>query len=66
MAIDTLAKRASTLNICSFQLPIPDGVVDQGDRQTLLRYYSGILAGAAVEAAKNIWDRISIKMGIGL
>ena len=65
MAIDTLAKRASVLNIASLQLPIPDGTISQGDRQSLLRAYTGILAGAAV-AVKNVWNKLSIRLGVGL
>jgi hypothetical protein len=49
MAIDTATKRASMLTFSSNHLlPIPSGAFDQGDRQTLLGLYSGILAGAAV------------------
>lgn len=47
MAIDTLAKRNSVLSVSSCILPIPDGTIDQGDRQTLLRVVSSILADAA-------------------
>lgn len=65
MAIDTLAKRASTLNISSFQLPIPDGAITQSDRQALLRFYSGILAGAAA-VIKNVYSKMAINIGIGL
>lgn len=65
MAIDTLAKRASVLNIASLQLPIPDGTISQGDRQSVLRFYSGILAGAAI-IVKNIHRKISIMIGVGL
>jgi len=45
MAIDTLAKRNSVISINSVILPIPDGTIGQDDRQTLLRFYGGILAG---------------------
>ena len=48
MAIDTLAKRNSVLNIQSVILPITDGTIAAGDRETLLRNYSGILSGAAI------------------
>lgn len=41
MAIDTQAKRASALWIVQ-----PDGTIAQADRQTVLRVYGGILAGA--------------------
>ncbi len=47
MAIDTAAKRASAA--CAGFIPnlfiIPDGVIDQGNRQTLGDIYSGILSG---------------------
>jgi hypothetical protein len=48
MAIDTAAKRASVLGFALVPLLLvpPDGVIDQGDRQTLLHLYSGVLAGA--------------------
>ncbi len=49
--MDTAAKRASAVNISSPWrgiLPFPDGVIGQGDRQTVAFMYSGILAGAAV------------------
>ena len=66
MAIDTLAKRASVLNIASLQLPIPDGTISQGDRQSLLRVYTGILAGVVAVAVKNAWNKLSIRLGVGL
>jgi len=40
MALDTINKRGSVL--CT--LPIPDGLIDQGDRQQLLWCYPGLLA----------------------
>jgi len=46
--MDTAAKRASAVNVGSPWrgiLPFPDGVIDQGDRQTVAFMYSGILAG---------------------
>lgn len=43
MAVDTLSKRVSALNI---SLPIPDGTISAGDRQHVLWTYSGILAAA--------------------
>ncbi len=43
MAIDTAAKRASVAGMI-----IPDGTLDQGDRQTIAGFYGGILATAAV------------------
>ena len=49
MAIDTQAKRASVLYIVQ-----PDGTIAQADRQTLLRVYGGILAGAPVVSTPEI------------
>lgn len=43
--IDTQIKRASVLGIVQ-----PDATIDQGDRQTLLGVYAGILAGVLVIA----------------
>lgn len=66
MAIDTLAKRNSTLIIQGGAgLVVPDGTIDQGDRQSILNQFSGILAGAAVEVAQAI-QTVSIRMGISL
>jgi hypothetical protein len=51
MAADTSQKRISAMNIkCPWRRSgvIPDGTIDQGDRQGAFRMYSGILAGAAV------------------
>lgn len=49
MAIDSKGKRMSAMNAGGFDLVLPDAdsSVDQTDRQHLLEYYSGILAGAA-------------------
>ena len=46
MAIDTAAKRASALGfgLIASLFIIPDGTIDQGDRQTISNMYSGILA----------------------
>ena len=41
MAIDTAAKRASVMHMI-----IPDGSIDQADRQTITWMYGGILASA--------------------
>ena len=66
MAIDTLAKRNSTLIIQgSAGLVVPDGTIDQGDRQSILKQFSGILADAAVEVIQAI-QTVSIRMGISL
>ncbi len=46
MAIDSAVKRASVAGFI-----IPDGTLDQGDRQTIAGMYRGILATAAVVSA---------------
>lgn len=48
MAIDSASKRASALGFgfIAITLVIPDGTLDQGDRQTIADQYSGILASA--------------------
>lgn len=43
MPIDSLQKRASIA-----YLVLPDATIDAGDRQTLAKLYSGILAGAPI------------------
>ena len=49
MALDSLIKRASALNFVGGRLlPPPDGTIDQGDRQTFVGFYSGILAEEAI------------------
>lgn len=48
MAIDSATKRFSILDFGIGGIPIPDGSFDQGDRQTFLDGYSGILYGTAV------------------
>mgnify|MGYP001593995764 CR=1 FL=1 len=48
MAIDSALKRASALNVSSPWrniLPMPDGSINQDDRQTVALHYSGIAAG---------------------
>jgi hypothetical protein len=50
MAIDTAAKRSSSLDHeepWQFCAPIPDGAIGQGDRQHSIWSYSGILAEAS-------------------
>lgn len=51
MAVDTAVKRHSALHVLVPSVPLPDGTVGAGDRQTLARLYSGILAGEPVAAA---------------
>jgi hypothetical protein len=52
MALDSVLKRASAINIqCPWRgiLPIPDNDVEQPDRQVVSLFYSGITAGEPVE-----------------
>jgi hypothetical protein len=65
MAIDTAVKRNSVLAIATNLLPLPDNTIDQGDRQTLLRHYAGILAGAAEEILNKL-QKMSIDIGISI
>jgi len=54
MAVDTASKRGSAIYmLCPWRvIPIiPDGTIDQGDRQHAAWMYSGILAGAPVVVA---------------
>ncbi len=46
MAIDTENKRRSIVGLggIGVMLPVPDTVIDQGDRQQIAGYYRGILA----------------------
>lgn len=56
MAVDTALKRASVINVSSPWrgiLPLPDGVMGQGDRQVVALMYSGISAAVAEEAEGN-------------
>ena len=51
MAADTATKRCSAINIGSpwrGVLPIPDGTISQGDRQTVMLMYAGVLATVPV------------------
>ena len=53
MAIDTKAKRAAALTFQTEDFCIfPDGTIDQGDRQAISGFYSGILAAAQAAVAK--------------
>lgn len=51
MAIDTLVKRNSALSFSTLLLPVPDGTIDQADRQTMAFSYGGILSGIAAVVA---------------
>jgi len=64
MAVDTAIRRHSAL---TFGLPfmrglIPDGSLDQADRQTVTYSYGGILAGLTIPDV--IVDTISFVLGI--
>lgn len=51
MALDTAAKRLSAVSIGSPWrpvVPLPDGTLDQGDRQTFARLARAVLASSAV------------------
>jgi len=56
MAVDTAEKLLSLLDhdlwLC--QLPIPNGGLDQGDKQHVLGFYSGLLASEAIELASGL------------
>lgn len=56
MALDTQAKRASAIGVSSpwrSIVPVPDGAIGQGDRQTIAYYCSAVLFGAAVDAVTD-------------
>lgn len=54
MALDTAVKRISSLGWGeTLVLPFSDGTIDQGDRQAMLGYYSGI-----------IWESSGIASGL--
>lgn len=53
MALDTRDKRASAINVASpwrGLLPVPDGSLNQADRQHVAFLYRGIAAGGAAPA----------------
>lgn len=57
MAVDTAAKRASAL---AMTLPIPDGTIDQGDRQHVLWTYGGVLAALLVTVYPTLHATITL------
>lgn len=66
MAIDTAQKRASAFSFNAvWRLPAvsPDGAFSQADRQHTLWNYTGILVGAAPEAAPEVVTPVAIKVG---
>jgi len=57
MAITTAERRASALNFGSGDLlPVPDGTIEQRDRQTLIDLYSAIQAAADTDPTLNAAD----------
>jgi len=57
MAIDTARKRASVAGVGKIwrgRAIIPDGTIDQGDRQQIAWSYSGILAGAVTAILRTV------------
>ena len=65
MAVDTASKRGSAIcMLCPWRAipPIPDGTIDQGDRQHAAWMYSGILAGAPVivTGGSDYWRFITL------
>ena len=68
MAIDSAAKRASSAGFLTLEEHvIPDGTLDQGDRQTMAWSYGGILAAAlaapiicAFELFSVLTDKINL------
>lgn len=58
MAVDTAEKRLSILNWDWYEtgLPSPDGAFDQGDRQTILNGYSGLLWPEPTEISYEILE----------
>ncbi len=66
MVLDTRSKRASSVGVLlPFVLApvLPDGTIDQGDRQHIVCSYSGILAEASVvvSIAFAIVDRSGLR-----
>jgi hypothetical protein len=54
--LDTTSKRASAVQLMkpwTISPPLPDGTIDQGDRQHIAATYSGILAGTFVAPVAN-------------
>jgi len=59
MAIDTNVKRGSMLTFSDESLlPIPNGAIDQGDRQTFLGLYSGILSVVLAQVAEAMMNHL--------
>jgi len=63
MAFDSAAKRWSFMHITTpFYIctPIPDGAIDQGDRQEFMHVYRGLLFPAPAEAPFEIGFNIFV------
>lgn len=59
--LDTVSKRASSVQLrkpWAISPPLPDGTIDQGDRQHIALTYSGILAGAAAAVTSQVSEWI--------
>ena len=56
--LDTRSKRASSVALFGFVMapPLPDGTLDQGDRQHVAFSYSGILAEGGTPVASGPLD----------
>lgn len=63
MPADTAAKRFSAMNIsCPWRgcNVVPNALIPQGERQAVMYYYSGILAGQITFTGGDISNRIEI------
>lgn len=62
MAIDTRAKRESSMNVFApwrSRYPFGDGTIDQADRQTSIYHYGGVLAsGGVVDDTSDVYPLI--------
>lgn len=67
MPIDTAVKRGSAIDVSMPWrpfLPLPDGAINQGDRQAVPFMYSGILAGGTPSVATRPFDHpLIVTMG---
>lgn len=64
MALDTSNELISVMALVSGGvLPIPSVSIDQGDLQTLLELYRGLLAGASIPMAERMISKLLIIRG---
>ena len=59
--LDSVSKRSSGINVGSpwrSSLPIPDGSLDQGDRQHVAHMYSGIAASGGVTTVISVMQNV--------